>query len=52
MLGISKSYDFEKILAVCNDDNIASKKIIIKNEGVFKDKRFDEEETYLLSVIG
>lgn len=43
-LEISKKFGFKKILAVCDDDNTASEKIIVKNGGVFENKLFDEEE--------
>lgn len=43
-LDISKKFGFDKILAVCDDDNIASEKIIVKNGGIFENELFDEEE--------
>ncbi len=43
-LEISKVLGFEKILAVCDEDNYASEKVIIKNGGVFENKLFDDDE--------
>ena len=43
-LDIADKFGFDKILAVCNEDSIASEKVIIKNGGVFENKLFDEEE--------
>lgn len=41
---LAKDLGFEKLLLVCDDDNIASEKVILKNGGVFENKLFDEEE--------
>ncbi len=43
-LNIAKTLSFEKILVVCDEDNYASEKVIIKNNGVFENKLFYEEE--------
>ena len=43
-LEISKGFGFEKVLVLCDDDNCASEKVILKNNGVFENKLFDAEE--------
>ena len=40
----AKSMGFDKLLLVCDEDNYASEKVIIKNGGVFENKLFDDEE--------
>lgn len=35
---------FSKVLCVCDEDNIASEKVILKNGGVLEDTRYDPEE--------
>lgn len=35
---------FERILCVCDEDNAASEKVILKNGGIFENKIFDPEE--------
>lgn len=34
----------EKLLLVCDDDNYASEKVILRHGGVYEDTRFDPEE--------
>ncbi len=41
---LAKELGFEKLLLVCDEDNVASEKVILKNGGVFENKLFDEEE--------
>lgn len=41
---LAKNFGFDKVLCVCNEDNIASEKTIIKNGGVFDNILFDSEE--------
>lgn len=43
-LAIAKAFGFDRILAVCDEDNIASEKVILKNGGVFENKLYDAEE--------
>lgn len=43
-LDIARSLDFDRILAVCDEDNCASETVILRNGGVFEDKRFDAKE--------
>ena len=41
---IAKVLGFKRILCVCDEDNIASEKIIIKNGGLFENKLYDDLE--------
>lgn len=41
---LSKLHGFKKVLAVCDDDNTASEKVIIKNGGKYINTLFDEAE--------
>lgn len=43
-LQISKEAGFDRILAVCDEDNIASEKVILRNGGVLENTLYDEEE--------
>ena len=43
-LEMAKNRGFSKVLCVCDDDNIASEKVILKNGGVLEDTRYDPEE--------
>ncbi len=43
-LEIAKVLGFKRILCVCDEDNIASEKIIIKNGGLFENKLYDDLE--------
>lgn len=43
-LNISKQFGFKHILCVCDDDNLPSEKVILKNGGVFENKLYDAEE--------
>lgn len=43
-LQIAKTLGFEQVLVVCDDDNYASEKVIIKNSGVYENKMYSEEE--------
>lgn len=36
---------FEKVLLVCDEDNLASEKVIQKNGGVFENRLFDADES-------
>ena len=48
-LEIGKALGFNKLLAVCNEDNYASAKVIIKNGGVFENKLFDDKESVFVN---
>ena len=41
---IAKKFNFTQILAICDEDNYASAKVIVKNGGAFENKLFDEDE--------
>ena len=43
-LEIAKVLGFQRILCVCDEDNIASEKIIIKKGGLFENKLYDDLE--------
>ena len=43
-LKIAKSLGFERVLCVCDEDNITSEKVIVKNGGVFENMLFDADE--------
>ena len=42
--GRTKGAGFDRFLAVCDKDNLASEKAIFKNGGIREDKRYDKEE--------
>lgn len=42
--GRTKGAGFDRFLAVCDKDNLASEKAILKNGGTREDKRYDKEE--------
>ena len=41
---LAKGAGFDHFLAVCDKDNLASEKVILKNGGIREDKRCDKEE--------
>lgn len=43
-LQIAGALGFKRILAVCDEDNNASERVILKNGGVFENKLFDSDE--------
>jgi len=43
-LDIARRHGFEKILCICNEDNYASEKVILKNGGILENTLFDPEE--------
>ena len=43
-LEIAKQYGFEKILCICDEDNYASEKVILKNGGVLENELYDPDE--------
>lgn len=43
-LDIARGMGMEKLLLVCDDNNYASEKVILRNGGVYEDTRFDPEE--------
>lgn len=45
---IARESQFERILCVCDEDNYASEKVILKNGGVLENKLFDPEENVVV----
>lgn len=43
-LNLARQLGFNRVLCVCDDDNVASEKIILKNGGVFENKLYDSIE--------
>lgn len=43
-LQLAKGFGFERILCVCDSDNYASEKVILKNGGVFDNELYDPDE--------
>lgn len=43
-LDIARKFGFDRILAVCDDDNYASEKVILRNGGVFENTLYDDDE--------
>lgn len=41
---IARDLGFSRLLCVCDEDNTASEKVILRNGGVLEDTRFDPEE--------
>ena len=43
-LELARGFGLESVLCVCDEDNLASEKVILKNGGVLENTRFDLEE--------
>ncbi len=43
-LQLAKQFGFDRVLCVCNADNVASEKVILKNGGVLENQLYDPEE--------
>lgn len=43
-LGLAKAFGFDRVLCVCDDDNCASEKVILKNGGVLENELYDPDE--------
>ena len=43
-LVLAKEFGFDRILCICDDDNYASEKVILKNGGVLENELYDPEE--------
>lgn len=41
---LAKAFGFDRLLCICDDGNIASEKVILKNGGVLENKLFDPDE--------
>lgn len=46
-LDIARELGFVRVLCVCDEDNIASERVIIKNGGIFENRLYDEEKKFL-----
>lgn len=49
---LAKGAGFDRFLAVCDKDNLASEKVILKNGGIREDKRCDKEEQVFVKRFG
>ena len=43
-LELSKKFGFDRILCICDNDNDASEKVILKNGGIFENEIYDPDE--------
>ena len=43
-LELAKEFGFNRILCICDNDNYASEKVILKNGGVFENELYDPDE--------
>ena len=43
-LALSKKFGFERILCVCDNDNSASEKVIVKNGGILENELYSPDE--------
>ena len=43
-LDLAEQLGFQRVLCVCDDDNAASEKVILRNGGVFENTLFDANE--------
>jgi len=43
-LELAKSFGFERVLCICDNDNFASEKVILKNGGVLENELYDPNE--------
>jgi predicted acetyltransferase len=41
---IARELGFGRVLCVCDEDNLASERVIIKNGGIFENRLYDDEE--------
>lgn len=46
-LDIARELGFGRVLCVCDEDNLASERVIIKNGGIFENRLYDDEEKVL-----
>ena len=47
-LELSKEFGFKRILCICDNDNYASEKVILKNGGVFENELYDPDEDVIV----
>ena len=43
-IDLAKQFGFDRILCICDSDNYASEKVILKNDGRFENELYDPEE--------
>lgn len=43
-LELAKEFGFDRVLCICDNDNCASEKVILKNGGIFEDRRYFSDE--------
>ena len=43
-LELARGFGFDRVLCICDDDNYASEKVILKNGGVFENALYDPDE--------
>ncbi len=43
-LDITRELGFGRVLCVCDEDNLASERVIIKNGVIFENRLYDEKE--------
>lgn len=48
-LELAKNFGFDKVLCVCDEDNYASEKVILKNGGVLENKLYDSDEEVVVN---
>lgn len=47
-LKLSKDYGFDRVLCVCDSDNYASERVIVKNGGIFANELYDPNENVMV----
>ena len=47
-LELAKQFGFERILCVCDEDNYASEKVILKNGGILENELYDPDEKVVI----
>ena len=47
-LQLSKDYGFDRVLCVCDSDNYASERVIVKNGGIFENELYDPNENVMV----
>lgn len=43
-IGIAENSGFDRLLCICDEDNAASEKVIVRNGGIFENRLYDPEE--------
>lgn len=47
-LELAKQFGFDRVLCVCDKDNYASEKVILKNGGIFENELYDKDENVVV----